>query len=139
MLQWSEKFVTGHSLIDFQHKMLISYINQLEGLTRNTNPTRKEVEFCLQLIGFMDTYITVHFAEEETCMESYRCPVKHENQKAHQDFQRFFRRFKARFDAEGCRPDNLTELHQASSAWIQSHILQIDMQIKPCLKHAPGA
>jgi len=32
MLQWSEQFETGHSLIDTQHKMLITYINRLEGI-----------------------------------------------------------------------------------------------------------
>jgi hemerythrin len=134
MLRWSEKFETGHALIDSQHQMLVSYINQLEGLTRTTtNPSRQEVEFCLQLIGFMDTYISVHFAHEEHCMESFKCPARHENKKAHHDFLQFFWEFKLRFDSEGCRPEIVRELHATCSSWIQQHILQIDRQLKPCL------
>ena len=133
MLLWTEKFETGHALIDSQHKMLVRYINRLDGLSRITNPSRQEAEFCIQLIGFLDTYITVHFAQEENCMERYNCPAQQENKKAHQDFLQFFQKFKKRFDAEGCRPDIMMELHGACSSWIQQHILKIDCQLTPCL------
>ena len=136
MLQWTEKFETGHALIDSQHKMLVNYVNRLEGLSRITNPSRQEVEFCIQLIGFMETYITVHFAQEENCMESHNCPAQHDNKKAHHDFLQFFRKFKMRFDSEGCRPDIMTELHATCSSWIQQHILKIDRQLKPCLSRS---
>ena len=133
MLQWNEKFETGHSLIDTQHKMLITYINRLEGVARNTNPNREEAEFILQLIGFMETYIDVHFKQEEACMESYRCPAHQENKAAHRDFLIFFRQFKLRYEAEGFRTDVLKELHETCSTWIQSHIMQIDVRLKPCI------
>jgi len=136
MLQWSEKFETGHSLIDSQHKMLITYVNQLEGMSRNTNPSRQDVEFCVQLISFLDTYIIVHFAHEERCMLSYKCPIHLENKQAHHDFLNFFRHFKLRFNTDGCRPDLLSEFHKTCSSWIQEHILQIDLQLKPCLAQA---
>ena len=139
MIQWSEKFETGHSLIDSQHRMLIDYINRLEGMSRSSNPSRAEVEFCVQLLGFMETYIAVHFTHEEGCMVSHKCPVSHENKKAHHDFLRFFRQFKARFDAEGCRPEILEQLHQTCGAWIQQHILRIDVQLRPCLNQTPPA
>ena len=133
MLRWSEKFETGHSLIDTQHQMLISYINRLEGLARNTNPSRQEVEFFVQLISFMETYVAVHFDHEECCMARHKCPAYQENKDAHGKFLEFFRAYKHRFETEGCRPDLLTELHEACSSWIQQHILRIDVQLKPCL------
>lgn len=133
MLLWREQFETGHSLIDTQHKLLISYINRLEGMSRITNPSRQEIEFFLQLISFMDTYIAVHFKQEEECMASYKCPVHKENQAAHREFLLFFRKFKLHFEAEGFRPDVVRELHESCHAWIQHHILQIDVQLKPCL------
>ena len=134
MLRWNEQFETGHSLIDTQHQMLISYINRLEGMSGNTNPSRQDVEFFLQLIGFMETYIAVHFKQEEECMASYRCPAYQQNKDAHCMFLDYFVEFKLRFETEGCRPELLKDLHETCSSWIRQHILQIDMQLKPCLK-----
>jgi hemerythrin len=137
MLLWSEKFETGHTLIDTQHKMLVSYINRLEGMSHNTNPNRQEVEFFVQLVGFMETYIDVHFKQEEECMNRYKCPAHQENKEAHRQFLVIFRKFKRHFEADGIRPAVLLELHEAGSAWIQQHILQIDMRLKPCLNRIP--
>ncbi len=139
MLKWSEKFETGHSLIDTQHQLLISYINRLEGLSRNTNPSREEVEFFVHLIGFMETYIVVHFQQEESCMNHYRCPSRGQNADAHGKFLEFFRAFKHRFETEGCRPEVLGELHEVCSSWIQHHILQVDSRLKPCLRNVPAS
>jgi hemerythrin len=136
MLLWSEQFETGHSLIDTQHKMLITYINRLEGMARTTNPNRQEVEFFLQLVGFMETYIDVHFKHEEECMDSYKCPLHQENKEAHRKFLIFFRQFKRHFETEGFRPEVLLELHESCSTWIKEHIMQIDVQLKPCISRS---
>jgi hemerythrin len=133
MLLWSEQFETGHSLIDTQHKMLVSYINRLEGISRITNPNRQDVEFFIQLIDFMETYIDVHFKQEEECMDSYKCPVHHANKEAHRHFLVFFRKFKRHFETDGVRPEVVLELHESCSNWIKQHIMQVDMHLKPCL------
>jgi hemerythrin len=133
MLHWNEQFETGHPLIDSQHQMLISYLNRLEAMTRNTNPSRQEVEFILNLIDFVETYTLVHFKHEEGCMIRFRCPAHAENKLAHQQFLEYFREFKRRFEIEGCRPDVLRELQETFAGWIQQHILNIDLRLKPCL------
>lgn len=138
MLQWNEQFETGHALIDTQHKMLISYINQLAGLVHTTNPSRQEAEFVLQLLSFMETYLNVHFRQEEECMESYQCPAGHANKEAHQKFALFFQKFKRQFELEGFRPEVVKELHDTCSRWIQEHIMQIDVQLKPCIARSSG-
>ena len=137
MLVWNEQFETGHSLIDAQHRMLIAYINRLEALAQNTNPTREEVELFLRFIEFQETYILTHFGEEEACMHRFKCPARQENQMAHRAFLGGFQKFKLRLDAEGFRPDLLRELHDSCGAWIQQHILRIDVQLKPCLNRPP--
>ena len=137
MLQWTDKFETGHGQIDSQHKLLISYINHLESMARTTNPCRREVEFMLNLVDFIENYIAVHFRNEESCMLRYRCPAHAENKNAHEQFLKFFQQFKQRFDAEGCRPEVLQELHEACRVWIQGHILHIDVQLRPCLSGGP--
>ena len=133
MLMWSEQFATGHPLVDTQHRMLISYINRLEDLARNTNPSRVEVELFLRFIEFLETYILTHFREEEECMIRFKCPVHAQNRMAHRAFLDFFRTFKLRLEVEGYRHEVVQELHDSCSAWIQQHILRIDVQLKPCL------
>lgn len=133
MLRWSEQFETGHTLIDTQHKTLVSYINRLEGMSVITNPTRQDVEFILKLLNFIETYMDVHFKLEEDCMEKYRCPAHQENKEAHQKFLTFFQEFKRRFETEGVRQQVLISLHESCSSWIRQHIMRIDVRLKPCL------
>jgi len=133
MLLWQEKFETGHSTIDTQHKMLVTYINRLEGLLKTTNPNRQDCEFIISLVDFMESYVNSHFSFEEQCMERYRCPAHQKNKLAHHEFLQFFRHFKERYAAEGFRQEILTELHQNTHDWIVGHILQIDMQLKDCI------
>jgi len=137
MLQWSEQFETGHSLLDTQHRMLISYINQLEDLARISNPSRVNGELFLRFVEFLENYILTHFREEEGCMNHFNCPVRAENALAHQEFLEFFRKFKVRLEVEGCRPEVMKELHDSCSSWIQLHIMRIDVQLKPCLNQIP--
>jgi hemerythrin len=136
MLQWTEEFETGEPSIDSQHKLLVGYINQLEGMSRLTNPDRQEAEFLLNLVDFVEGYTLVHFRHEEGCMVRHRCPAHAENQAAHADFLLFFRQFKLRFESEGCRADLMQQLHDKCAAWVRLHILRIDRQLKPCLGQA---
>jgi hemerythrin len=133
MLQWSEQFETGHPLLDTQHRMLISYINRLEELAQHTAPSHDDVELFLRFVEFLEDYILTHFREEEDCMHRFKCPVHAENQMAHRSFLDFFRKFKLRLEGDGYRPDVMAELYESCSAWIQQHILRIDVQLKPCL------
>jgi hemerythrin len=137
MLQWSEKLETGDSIIDSQHKTLIGYINQLEGLAHTTNFDRREVEFILNLVDFVEQYTLAHFAHEENCMARHRCPVYEQNKTAHLRFLEFFKNFKRCFESEGCRPTVLKDLHETCTDWILTHILHIDLQLKPCLSQPP--
>lgn len=132
MLKWSEKFETGHELIDAQHRMLISYINRLESLSKTTNPNREELELFCRFIEFMESYLSTHFKEEEQCMHQFRCPAHQENKASHGKFLEFFRKFKLRFAAEGYRSEMVKELFESCVDWIQEHILRIDVQLKPC-------
>ncbi len=137
MLQWTEEFETGHAEIDVQHQTLIGYVNRLEEMSYTTNPDRHEAEFLLDLVAFVEDYTRVHFSHEENCMARHRCPAYAENKAAHHDFLDFFRKFKRRFEVEGCRREVLQELHDACSAWIRGHILRIDVQLKPSLNQTP--
>ena len=134
MVVWSEKFECGSPKLDLQHQMLINNINHLESMLTSTNFSREECDFLLHLVGFLEAYAEMHFKIEEDCMEKYRCPAYKQNKEAHQQYRDFFMGFKQRYLAEGLRPEVLSELHTAASAWIENHILRVDTQLKSCLK-----
>jgi hemerythrin len=137
MVLWSEKLETGSPRIDMHHQMLINNINHLERMLTSTNPTREECEFLVHLVDFLESYAEMHFRFEEDCMERYRCPAYKQNKEAHQQFRDFFSGFKRRYMAEGFHPEVLKELHDAAGAWIENHILAVDMQLKQCVKGTP--
>jgi hemerythrin len=67
-------------------------------------------------------------------MERYRCPAHAQNKQAHERFLALIQQFKERCRTEGFRLDVLRSLHQTLSSWIQEHILQVDTQLRPCIK-----
>jgi len=136
MIVWNEKLKTGDDEIDRQHQTLIDKINQLELMLTDTNPTKEECEFLIHLVTFLESYTKEHFQFEENCMERYRCPVHARNKAAHQEFLKFFEEFRESYRHHGFRPDVIRTLHQTVKSWIEGHILQVDMQLKPCLKAA---
>ena len=71
-------------------------------------------------------------------MHQLQCPIRGDNQKAHQSFLDYFQEFKQRLEAEGYHPEAVQELHDACSRWIQQHILRIDVQLRPCLRRTPS-
>ena len=134
MVQWNERFLTGSSKLDLQHRTLINNINHLEDMLMTTNPTREECEFLVHLVEFLESYAETHFNLEEECMERYRCPAHKKNKEAHEQFRLFFKQFKQRYLAEGFRREILLELHKTLSQWIEGHILAVDTQLRPCIK-----
>jgi hemerythrin len=131
MLTWSEEFATGSPLVDTQHRMLIDRINQLEQLLNGPPPSRVT---CDGLLDFLASYVVSHFKFEEQCMERYRCPVHEKNKQAHAAFLDNFAKFKARYQAEGPKPELLKNLQTTASDWIKNHILSVDVQLKKCIK-----
>ena len=93
MVPWNEKFSTGSSELDLQHRTLINNINHLEQMLTTTNLTREECEFLIHLVDFLETYADTHFNFEEQCMERYRCPAHQKNKQAHNQFRGFVQHF----------------------------------------------
>ena len=139
MLLWTEQFATGSPTIDEQHRQLIQYLNEFEGLLTQTNPTPKEINFIIQFLQFIEDYVSSHVSYEEKCMESYRCPAHQKNRQAHENFRQMFQRFKRNIHKEGFRLEMLVELNETINAWIQDHILRVDTQLKPCVGRPAGS
>lgn len=131
MLTWSEQFATGSALVDTQHRMLIEKINFLEHLLNGPPPSKAT---CDELLSFLESYVSTHFKFEEQCMERAHCPAHEQNKQAHAAFMDMFAKFRARYTAEGPKPEILRHLQTVAADWIKNHILTVDIQLKSCSK-----
>lgn len=131
MLTWSEKFSTGSSLVDTQHRMLFVKVNHLEHLLDGPPQPRQAYD---ELINFLGTYVITHFEFEEECMDQHRCPAHAKNKAAHAAFLAKFDDFRNRYIRQGPDPTLLRELQRFASDWIQEHILAVDINLRGCVK-----
>lgn len=133
MILWTKEFETGSGELDRQHRLLIDHINLLEEQLHSTNPTREEVEFAIHLVEYLEAYATVHFQREDESMDRYRCSAHKANQREHERFRGFIHDYKGQCEREGFNVGLLRNLHEAMRSWIQTHILKIDVQLRPCI------
>jgi hemerythrin-like metal-binding protein len=134
MLNWDKKYETGHARVDDQHRMLFTYVNELEDLAKGTGSflNGEDIRQYFRFIDFLEDYAVTHFREEEECMHRFRCPAHQKNLVAHGEFKKFFQEFKNKSNHLGYRLELVRELHEACAKWLTQHILRVDVQLKPC-------
>lgn len=132
MLTWNASFETGSQLVDSQHKILFDKINALEKLIQKPNLNKAEVD---SFVEFLASYVANHFKFEEMCMLQHKCPAHAENKTAHAALIATLTAWKKEYDTKGATKEVLTKLHSVASSWIQNHIMKIDIQLRPCMKH----
>ena len=64
-------------------------------------------------------------------MFRFRCPAHKDNLIAHTEFTDFFSGFKLRMQVGGYSPEVVAELYDTCAAWVEQHILRIDVQLRP--------
>ena len=134
MIQWTEQFSTGSPQLDVQHQALIDNINELGKALLLTNISSDDYKYIVYVVDFLEHYARRHFHVEEQCMEQHRCPIHASNKAAHEQFKQTFSSFKQQWQAQGFRRELLLELHMFLSQWVVDHILQVDKQLRPCIK-----
>jgi hemerythrin len=118
VVQWSPAFATGVKEIDDQHKRLVGYINELQGLG---GPPSADLSRVLE--SAID-YTLYHFAFEEALMESQGYPLLDAHKKIHDAFAQELRGLKAQYKA-GTMTAEL--LKAALARWLFDHISKADV------------
>ena len=123
MVVWDEKYDTGITLIDDQHKMLVSLINQLHQACRNGNVV--ETTF-VQVLHRVVEYVKLHFTTEQQVMEKMKYPGIKEHKKEHEILvNKIFETAKNFNDGKRFVPHNFA---RSLREWVLSHIAVIDKQ-----------
>lgn len=125
---WSDKFLTGITEIDDQHKKLVSLVNDLHDAMKN----QKAKEILDKTLQDLADYTVYHFATEERAFDKYGYSEKVQHKKNHAEFvQKVTDLIERRKKSEmALSIDVLTFV----SDWVKTHILVEDMKYLPELK-----
>ncbi len=128
---WSEKYETGSSLIDKQHKELFLKIDDLSLAIYKGN-----IKSSLKnMIIFLEKYIQEHFKAEENIMRMAAYPHINDHIRIHKKFNKIFDDLKLDFEKRG--GDSYLAIHVEKEIrhWWEEHVLVEDNKYVPYLKN----
>lgn len=132
-LEWTEKMAVGHAVIDQQHRELFRRFDDLIEACRQGSG-RKRIE---ELLNFLDSYVVVHFREEERIMDRHAYPGAGEHKAQHRHFIGRLDALKADLEEKGVSAHLVISTNQVLLKWIIQHIKTIDVQFGAFLKAHP--
>lgn len=133
-LDWSEKYLTGISNIDVEHKNLFVITNVLYDNVQANGPAANIVP----VLTALGEYVKKHFSSEEMAMRRAEYPGIVEHTEKHRALNRKVQAF-----IEQCNDDpdavDTKELLEFLKRWLTNHVLKSDMDYVPYLKQAEDA
>jgi hemerythrin len=129
-LAWKAAYATGIRVIDDDHKMLFSIINNLVSeVNSETEEDPRQVESLLEALV---QYVGSHFAREELFLEQFGYPGLNEHRDGHDALRYQIDDISSDYKEN---PDNV-DLGKVSvflKSWLSEHILKSDMDYVPYL------
>lgn len=132
-LTWVDHLSVGNGLIDSDHKNLIVVVNSLKQAinTRDRAALSKSFEL-------LDTYIAIHFRNEERIAEAINYPFaqnKLEQKQLMYEMRFMIRELELNMSHW---PDSLLDRYSCFlSNWMTDHIVKTDMKMKSALQVYP--
>jgi len=120
---------TGAQSVDAQHRQLVEIINHLL-TSMGTGRSREDIG---GILNDLARYATTHFSHEEACMARFACPAAQANKDAHAAFVTTFTAMKTDFDRDGPSATMAIRMQRELSDWVATHILGVDVKLKPCI------
>ena len=127
LIAWNETLMTGISIIDAQHKVLINKINKLNSSINKVNILELNV-----LLDELLEYTSYHFDTEEDYFEKFNYSDREAHLKEHNSFKNYLKNLlnvKIKEDIEAQR-----ELLEFLKKWVEYHIRDIDMKYVEFMK-----
>lgn len=122
LIQWSQDYETGLEMIDFQHKKLVSFLNDLHHAIETEGETSLLVEITL---GELIKYTGYHFRDEEEMLLKANYPDFEAHQQKHIKLKERVMTFKERYDNKETIG---AELLAFLKEWLVNHIQHSDFE-----------
>jgi hemerythrin len=127
MIEWNDRYLTGHAKVDEDHKRLFACLNQLDAALKQGAAGGKIDE----IITFLSAYTREHFVREEKHMHLVGCPAYDENCRAHSALVSKLDAWLAK-KAAGSSTGLALEIFFETSSWIRNHIMKVDCRLRGC-------
>jgi hemerythrin len=124
-VEWHEGLSVGVEEIDRQHKLLLEKYNAFFAAYSEGRPD----EEVIRLLGFLEEYVVVHFADEERLQQRIGFPDFQQHQKMHQELTRRVVELKERLVAHGPDPALVASTGLLLTGWLIEHISVMDRAI----------
>ena len=124
-MEWDENLVTGHRIVDDQHRAIIGLINEFVDVQH----AHCEPEQVAAVLVRLSDYVSTHFAEEERLMARYG--YSKELTRAHrEEHLRLSERTRQLVLAHRTGQDAMVcELVDLMQEWLAEHIMQVDRRL----------
>ncbi|MFA5913280.1 MAG: bacteriohemerythrin [Burkholderiales bacterium] len=130
---WTDDLCTGNSLIDGDHRKLISMVNAL----LDSMAKGQANDIMSKVLNNLILYTKEHFGREEAEMQRIRYVASLSHKSEHTKLIKQVLELKASLDA-GERI-NAVSVSGFLCDWLRNHILTVDMKLAAALKSQPQA
>ncbi len=131
--QWDDSLSVGVPLVDSDHQVLISLINQLH----DSLDDDESAVVVGSVLNALADYTEYHFTREERAMEAVGYPKLAEHRERHHSLENQVHAIRQRY-AKGEAVVG-TELLHFLKDWLLTHIQQEDTQYRPYVEGKPEA
>ena len=129
-MQWNETLAVGVALIDDQHKMWISRVNDVSAAIKAMHGPRRIAE----TLSFLDDYMLLHFLTEEHYMDMHSYPGMEAHVAKHEEMKELLDKLTEEFEEDGATHRLAGSIDTFLANWLIKHIQNMDMEFGAFLK-----
>jgi hemerythrin len=122
-ITWDDSLSVNVDLIDDQHKMLLSRLNDMAEAVEQ----KRGIEKISKTLNFMIEYTDFHFSTEEKHMTEHNYPGKEFHQKQHNEFTNVLNNLVQDFEEDGATQLLADSIDTFLVNWLLTHIKGSDV------------
>ena len=132
-LEFDPVLLTGHDVIDDQHRELVARLARLLDATRE-HRSKEEV---VRLLEYLGQYVVQHFAAEEGLMIQASYDRIESHRLEHRSFVRELEVLRLELQTEGPTNRFVIRVGNRVTTWLREHIYRTDRMFGEWLKNRP--
>jgi hemerythrin len=129
-VEWQDYLSVGVEEIDRQHRLLLDKYNAFfEAYSEG-----RAAEEVIRLLGFLEEYVAIHFADEESLQQRIGFPDFQRHRNQHLELIRKVAELRERLGSKGPAPDLVASAGLLMTGWLIEHISVMDRAIGRFMK-----
>ncbi len=137
-MMWKEHYRIGSELIDTQHRELFKRVSNFIRVVQAQGLWEDRLEEVQSTLQFMQSYVIIHFNDEENLQKEIGYPGLEKHARIHADFREEINRFARRMEDEGFDEESMQELAARVMTWLIMHVGREDQKIGEFLRSQGG-